>query len=99
MTKKLLLAESLVGAAVAPVGVAQVQNFKPVTKEMLLNPSPNDWLMFSRTYDGQRYSPLTQINKRNVGTLPQSWTRGLGSGTLEAIPNPHTGLMHVLGPQ
>ena len=36
---------------------AQVQNFKPVTRRMLANPSPNDWLSFSRTYDDQRYSP------------------------------------------
>ena len=26
----------------------------PVTQEMLLNPSPDDWLMFSRTYNNQR---------------------------------------------
>ena len=43
--------------------LAQVPNFRPVTTEMLENPSPNDWLMYSRTYDAQRYSPLSQINK------------------------------------
>ena len=37
---------------------AQVKNFVPVTTEMLRNPSPEDWLMFSRTYDAQRFSPL-----------------------------------------
>jgi hypothetical protein len=26
-------------------------SFAPVTDEMLRSPSPNDWLMFSRTYD------------------------------------------------
>ena len=49
--------------------VAQVKTFVPVTQQMLENPSPNDWLMFSRTYDAQRYSPLNQINKQNVGQL------------------------------
>ena len=48
---------------------AQVQNYKPVTQDMLTNPSPNDWLMFSRTYDAQRFSPLNQINKQNVNQL------------------------------
>jgi alcohol dehydrogenase (cytochrome c) len=48
------------------IAQAQVPNYKPVTQEMLTNPSPNDWLMFSRTYDAQRYSPLNQINKQNV---------------------------------
>jgi glucose dehydrogenase len=52
---------------------AQVQNFRPVTTEMLVNPSPNDWLMYSRTYDAQRYSPLNQINKRNVNQLRLAW--------------------------
>ncbi len=36
---------------------------------MLLNPSPDDWLMYSRTYDAFRDSPLKQINKKNVGQL------------------------------
>ena len=48
---------------------AQVQNFQPVTTEMLVNPSPTDWLMYSRTYDAQRYSPLNQINKQNVASF------------------------------
>jgi hypothetical protein len=33
---------------------AQVQHYVPVTQQMLENPSPDDWLMFSRTYDAQR---------------------------------------------
>jgi hypothetical protein len=40
--------------ALASAVLAQVQNYKPVTQEMLLNPSPNDWLMYSRTYDAPR---------------------------------------------
>ena len=49
--------------------IPQVQNFVPVTQEMLLNPNPDDWLMFSRTYDAQRFSPLRQITKQNVNQL------------------------------
>jgi ABC-type hemin transport system substrate-binding protein len=41
---------------VMPAVFAQVNNYKPVTQEMLVNPSPDDWLMYSRTYDAQRYS-------------------------------------------
>ena len=51
-----------------PAVLAQVENFEPVTQQMLLDPSPNDWLMFSRTYDAQRFSPLDQINRENVGS-------------------------------
>ena len=52
------------------------RTFTPVTQKMLENPSPDDWLMFSRTYDAQRFSPLKQINKQNVGQLRAR----LGSG-------------------
>src|SRR5581483_5771193 len=76
----------------------QVQNFKPVTDQMLENPSPDDWLMFSRTYDAQRFSPLKQINKQNVGQLRMAWTRGMGPGQTETIPIVHNGVMYVVNP-
>src|SRR6516162_804847 len=78
--------------------VAQVKTFVPVTQQMLENPSPNDWLMFSRTYDAQRYSPLNQINKQNVGQLRLAWERGMGNGQTETIPIVHDGVMYVVNP-
>jgi alcohol dehydrogenase (cytochrome c) len=77
---------------------AQVQNFKPVTREMLVNPSPNDWLMYSRTYDAQRYSPLSQINKQNVGQLRLAWTRGMAPGQTESVPLVYNGVMYAVIP-
>ena len=59
---------------------AQLKTFTPVTQRMLEAPSPNDWLMFSRTYDAQRFSPLEQINKQNVSQLRLAWERGMGPG-------------------
>jgi glucose dehydrogenase len=61
-----VLVLSIAWGAGTPIGFSQVQNFTPVTKEMLLNPGSDDWLMFSRTYDAQRFSPLRQINRQNV---------------------------------
>jgi alcohol dehydrogenase (cytochrome c) len=78
--------------------LAQVQNYKPVTQEMLLDPSPNDWLMYSRTYDAQRFSPLKQINKQNVGQLRMAWTRGLTQGNTEGIPIVHNGVIYLVAP-
>lgn len=77
---------------------AQVQNFKPVTDQMLEKPSSDDWLMFSRTYDAQRFSPLRQINKQNVGQLRTAWVRGMGPGQTETIPIVHDGVMYVVEP-
>jgi len=73
----------------------QVNGFVPVTDQMLLNPSPDDWLMFSRTYDAQRFSPLSQVNKQNVSQLALAWSRGLGSGITETIPTVYKGVMYV----
>ena len=90
------------GFAVAAIWVglapAQVQNFKPVTTGMLENPSPDDWLMYSRTYDAQRFSPLQQIHRQNVSQLRMAWTRGLGAGTVETVPIVHNGVIYVAGP-
>src|SRR6185295_743865 len=98
MKKKLLAALFALLAAFAVFSTAQVQNYKPVTEEMLRNPSPDDWLSFSRTMDAQRFSPLKQINKQNVGKLGLAWARGLPPGTTEGIPIVHDGVMYLVVP-
>ncbi len=85
----------LVIAVTISTAVAQVKNFVPVTDQMLLNPSPEDWLMFSRTYDAQRFSPLNQVSKQTVGQLALAWSRGLGPGNTETIPTVYKGVMYV----
>src|ERR1700687_4556965 len=51
-----------------------------VTPERLLNPDkePQNWLMNHRTYDGQRFSPLSKINKSNVKSLKLAYAVPLG---------------------
>src|SRR3984893_4058393 len=75
--------------------LGQVQHFVPVTDQVLLNPSPEDWLMFSRTYDAQRFSPLNQVNKQNAGQLALAWSRGLGQCSTETIPTVYKGVIYV----
>src|SRR5438105_1318527 len=82
-------------AVIATAAMAQVKTFVPVTQPMLLNPSPDDWRMYSRTYDAQRYSPLNQINKSNVGMLALVWKNDLAAGSIEIIPIVHNGVMYV----
>ncbi len=66
---------------------------------MLLEPDPADWLMLSRTYDYQRFSPLDQINRDNVRHLRLVWARGMeGPGRHENIPIVHQGVMYVANP-
>src|SRR6202521_6141775 len=84
--------------AFTTIACAQTRDFTPVTREMLANPSPNDWLMLNRTYDEQRFSPLDQINRGNVGQLRMAWTRGLAVGTTETTPIVAQGVMYVVSP-
>lgn len=75
-----------------------IENYQPVTEDMLLNPSPNDWLWFSRTADAQRYSPLDQINRGNVNQLALAWAKGLPEGMTETIPTVYNGVMYLTMP-
>src|SRR5262249_20259963 len=95
MIRKPLAIALIVAAALAPMLLAEVKNFVPVTDQVLLNPSPEDWLMFSRTYDAQRFSPLTQVSKQNVNQLALAWSRGFGAGITETIPTVYKGVMYV----
>ena len=39
----------------------------------LLKPPTDNWPTFNGDYTGRRFSPLTQINKDNVGSLTLAW--------------------------
>ena len=46
-----------------------------VTYDRILHPDrePQNWLTYSGSYAGHRYSPLTQINRDNVKNLQMKW--------------------------
>src|SRR5262245_30651122 len=50
-------------------------DWKEVTEDRLVNAQsdPNSWLMYNRTYNGWRYSPLDQINVGNIKKLVPKW--------------------------
>ena len=72
--------------------------FIPVTDKILQNPDPADWLMWRRTLNSWGFSPLTQINRANVGKLKMIWTRGMGPGIQEATPLIYRGVMYLPNP-
>lgn len=92
-----LLAAALAMLAAAPL-FAQLPTFSPVTDAVLANPDPADWLMINRTFNQHRFSPLDQINKKNVGQLRVAWTRGLPAGTQETTPIVHRGVIYMFVP-
>jgi len=93
-----VLSAVALAALVTGVVSAQRQPFVPVSQEMLLKPSPDDWLMYSRTYDAQRFSPLKQITKQNVGQLKEVFKKELPAGPHESIPIVYRGVMYLLMP-
>ena len=67
------VASLALGAAVAVPNVVSAND-----EVMALSQDPNNWVMWGRTYDGKRYSPLNQISKENVGNLQVAWTFSTG---------------------
>ena len=88
---------SLDGAAVDPTDPvtptagqrARLAGLSAVSATMRRDPSPADWLSWGRTQDGQRYSPLDSIDRRNVDRLGLAWRKPLPPG-----PNmPHVAVL------
>ncbi len=71
-------------------------SYDPVTDQRLLQPAAGDWLMFRRTYDGQGYSPLDQVNTKNIKDLVPVWTFSTGvTAGHEAAPVVNGGILFV----
>src|SRR5438132_1877205 len=47
--------------------------------------SAAEWPMYNRDLAATRFSPLTQINTRNVGRLTRAWTYKIGKVRAEGI--------------
>src|SRR5215471_4817210 len=57
-----------------------------------------NWLMYGRTYDDHRFSPLNQINEQTVAKLGLAWSRELGTTRgLEATPLVKDGIIYTTG--
>src|SRR5438132_1806243 len=58
--------------------------------------TPEDVLVYGMGYAGQRYSPLTQINKQNVGRMMPVWSYSLADiQGAEAFPLVRDGVIFV----
>ena len=69
-----------------------------VTGERIVNADrePGNWLTTGRTYDEQRFSPLTEINIDNVSDLGLAWSFDIDTNrAMEATPVVADGVMYV----
>ena len=70
----------------------------PVDAKRILSADKNnaEWLSYGRTYDEQRFSPLTKINKDNIDQLGLAWYFDLDTSRgQEATPVVVDGTMYV----
>jgi len=69
---------------------------RDVTDDRLLNAEgdPANWLMYNRTYNGWRFSPLDQVNTGNVKKLVPKWIFAGGTlGDQQMTPVVNDGVM------
>jgi len=87
---------TLSGAGVGPLTEAQ----PPATSaevEEVLHPKKGDWPNYNGTLDGNRNSPLEQINLKTVANLQLQWTYQIPFNGLETTPVVVDGEMYVTG--
>ncbi len=94
-----LMALVLVTGPLTPAGsFAQTTSaqWTPITNERLQNPEAGDWISYRRTYDVTAFSPLDQINRRNVDDLRVVWSYSMRDNSRwVATPVVANGLMYV----
>src|SRR5713101_3393440 len=74
----------------------------PVSYDRLLNADkePGNWLMYSHTYSGWRYSALDQITTQNVKNLGVKWLfQGRSQDKFETTPLVVDGIMYLTRPE
>ena len=75
----------------------EVPNYTPVTDQMLRNPTPGDWLMVRRNYQGWSYSPLQQVTRDNVKDLRLAWVWAMNdNGSNQPMPLAHDGILYLV---
>jgi len=59
---------------------------------------PGNWLTYIRNLQGQRYSPLTEINTQNVARLKVKWAYQYPDPRTEVSPLVVDGIIYITGP-
>src|SRR5262249_27717703 len=95
-----LICTILVALEPAKLTAQSPVSYSTVTEQRLLNPEPNNWLMYRGNFSGWGYSPLDQITPGNVKKLVPVWS--FSTGVTEGHQSPpivHNGVMFVTTPQ
>ena len=74
-----------------------LDEFTPVSDQSIINPPAGDWLTWRRSYDAHGFSPLDEIDTRNVDDLRLAWSWTMPAGSNENVPLVRDGTMFVYG--
>ena len=58
-------------------------------------PAGTEWPTRDNDAGGQRFSPLTQVNPKNVATLATAWTYDTGAPNIQVTPLVIGGVMYI----
>ncbi|HEY9181999.1 MAG TPA: PQQ-binding-like beta-propeller repeat protein, partial [Gammaproteobacteria bacterium] len=73
-----------------------VENFVPVTDQMLKDQADGDWLMIRRDYSATSFSPLSEIDAGNVSRLQLKWIWPMrDGGSNQPAPLVHDGTIYI----
>jgi len=73
-----------------------VQDFVPVSDQVLRNPGPGDWPMIRRDYSATSFSPLSEITANNVSQLQLAWIWPMrDGGSNQPAPLVYRGTIYV----
>lgn len=68
----------------------------PIDGQAIRRPEDSDWLTYGRSYDEQRFSPLSQINRQSVSRLGLAWSAQFDTDRgQEATPLVHAGVLYT----
>ena len=71
------------------------QTPQTVNQQAIVEPG-GEWLSYGRTYREQRFSPLDNINRDNIGELDLAWSFKFDTARgMEATPIVHNGVIYV----
>ena len=100
MLSRTIICGLLIAMLASTEGIAQsVRDYHAVTDARLQEPESRNWLMYRRTYDSWGYSPLDQIDNRNVGNLVPVWSISTGANEgHQAPPIVNDGVMFITTP-
>ena len=84
------------GPGVGPLATA-AGSVTPAEIDAIAHPPRGNWPTYNGTVDGNRHSPLDQINRASVPQLQLQWLHEIPFGSLETTPVVIDGIMYVTG--